>query len=57
MKNIAVNIVRGILVVLSKLPLKFHYFMGDVFAWMASMPLTIFTAIFFIVSYLQTTNI
>ena len=35
MKNIAVNIVRGILVVLSKLPLKFHYFMGDVFAWMA----------------------
>lgn len=35
MKKIAVNIVRGILVVLSKLPLKFHYFMGDIFAWIA----------------------
>ena len=35
MKKIAVNIVRGILVVLSKLPLKFHYFMGGIFAWLA----------------------
>ena len=35
MKKIAVNIVRGILVVLSKLPLKFHYFMGDVLVWIA----------------------
>lgn len=35
MRNIAVNIVRGILVVLSRLPLKFHYFMGDIFAWIA----------------------
>ena len=35
MKKIAVNIVRGILVVMSKLPLKFHYFMGDIFAWLA----------------------
>ena len=35
MKNIAVNIVRAILVVLSKLPLKFHYFMGGIFAWLA----------------------
>ena len=35
MKNIAVNIVRGILVVLSKLPLKVHYFMGGIFAWLA----------------------
>ncbi len=35
MKKIAVNIIRGILVVLSKLPLKFHYFMGSIFAWLA----------------------
>jgi KDO2-lipid IV(A) lauroyltransferase len=35
MKKIAVNIVRGVLVVMSKLPLKFHYFMGDIFAWLA----------------------
>ena len=35
MKRIAVNIVRGMLVILSKFPLKFHYFMGDVFAWIA----------------------
>lgn len=35
MKKIAVNIVRAILVLLSKLPLKFHYFMGDIFAWLA----------------------
>ena len=35
MKKIAVNIIRGILVILSKLPLKFHYFMGGIFAWLA----------------------
>ena len=35
MKKFAVNIIRGILVVLSKLPLKFHYFMGDIMAWLA----------------------
>ena len=33
MKKLAVNIARGMLVVLSKFPLKFHYFMGDVLAW------------------------
>lgn len=35
MKKFAVNIIRGILVILSKLPLKFHYFMGDILAWLA----------------------
>ena len=35
MKNLGVNIVRFFLVGLSKLPLKFHYFMGDIFAWLA----------------------
>ena len=35
MRNLTVNIVRGLLVLLSKLPLKFHYFMGDIFAWIA----------------------
>ena len=35
MKKIAVNITRGALVALSKLPLKFHYFMGDIFAWLS----------------------
>ena len=35
MKKIAVNITRGALVALSKLPLKFHYFMGGIFAWLA----------------------
>ena len=34
MKKFAVNITRGMLVALSKLPLKFHYFMGDILAWM-----------------------
>lgn len=33
MKNIAVNIIRGVIIILSKLPLKFHYFMGDVLSW------------------------
>ncbi len=35
MKKFAVNIIRRMLVVLSKLPLKFHYFMGDILAWLA----------------------
>lgn len=35
MKRIAVKIIRGFLVVLSKLPLKFHYFMGDILSWLA----------------------
>lgn len=35
MNKILVKIVRGCLVLLSKLPLKFHYFMGSVFAWFA----------------------
>lgn len=30
MRKIAINIIRGILVVMSKLPLKFHYFMGGI---------------------------
>ena len=33
MNRIAVKMVRGILVALSWLPLKFHYFMGDILAW------------------------
>ena len=35
MKDLCVHIVRGLIVLLSKLPLKFHYFMGDVLAWLA----------------------
>lgn len=31
--NIAVNLIRGLIVLLSKLPLKFHYFMGDILSW------------------------
>lgn len=27
--------IRGLLVLLSKFPLKFHYFIGDIFAWLA----------------------
>ena len=34
MKKLLVNIIRGLIVVLSKLPLKFHYFMGDILAWL-----------------------
>lgn len=34
MKKVAVKIVRGVLVILSKFPLKFHYFMGDVLSWL-----------------------
>lgn len=35
MKKIIAKFIRGMIVVLSQLPLKFHYFMGDVFAWIA----------------------
>lgn len=35
MKDLRVKFFRGILVALSKLPLKFHYFMGDIFSWLA----------------------
>ena len=35
MSKLAVNIVRFFIVALSKLPLKFHYFMGDVLSWIA----------------------
>lgn len=35
MKSFAVSLIRGLMVLLSKLPLKFHYFMGDIFAWLA----------------------
>lgn len=34
-KTLWVNIVRGMLVALSQLPLGFHYFMGDVLSWIA----------------------
>lgn len=33
MKKILADIIRGIIVLASKLPLKFHYFMGDILAW------------------------
>lgn len=35
MKGLCVHIVRSVIVLLSKLPLKFHYFMGDVLSWLA----------------------
>ena len=35
MKKVSVYIVRGLLRTLSVLPLKFHYFMGDVLSWLA----------------------
>lgn len=35
MKNFSVKVIRGILVILSKLPLRFHYFMGDILSWFA----------------------
>lgn len=35
MNKIFADIIRGFMVLLSKLPLKFHYFMGDVVAWLA----------------------
>lgn len=34
MKKLMVNIARGFLVLLSRFPLKFHYFMGDILAWL-----------------------
>lgn len=34
MKDLCVKIVRGFMVLLSKLPLKFHYFMGDILTWL-----------------------
>ena len=34
MNKLLVNISRGFLHVLSCLPLKFHYFMGDILAWL-----------------------
>jgi KDO2-lipid IV(A) lauroyltransferase len=35
MKSLAVSMIRGLMVLLSRLPLKFHYFMGDVLSWLA----------------------
>ncbi len=35
MKKLLVNIIRGCIVILGKLPLKFHYFMGDMLSWTA----------------------
>lgn len=35
MKKVLACFFRGMLVTLSKLPLKFHYFMGDILAWLA----------------------
>lgn len=35
MKDLCVKVIRGIMVLLSMLPLKFHYFMGDVLSWLA----------------------
>ena len=35
MNDLRVKIARGFLVMLSKFPLKFHYFMGDILAWLA----------------------
>ena len=34
MKKICARFLRGVLVLLSLLPLKFHYFLADIFAWM-----------------------
>ena len=36
MKGLRVNMVRGLLVMLSTFPLKFHYFMGDILSWIAA---------------------
>ncbi len=35
MKRLIADIVRGCIVVMGQLPLKFHYFMGDIFSWFA----------------------
>jgi KDO2-lipid IV(A) lauroyltransferase len=34
MNKLLVNIARGLMVALSKLPLRFHYFMADILAWL-----------------------
>lgn len=34
MNNLLVSILRGLISLMSKFPLKFHYFMGDILAWM-----------------------
>ena len=34
MNKLLVNLVRGLMVALSKLPLRFHYFMADILAWL-----------------------
>ena len=34
MNKLLVNIVRGLMIALSKLPLKFHYFMADILVWL-----------------------
>ena len=34
MNKLFANIVRGVIVLLSRLPLKFHYFMADIMAWL-----------------------
>ena len=33
MKKLLVNIARGVVVVISRLPLRFHYFMGRILSW------------------------
>ena len=35
MKKLFVNIIRGAIVLISKLPLKVHYFVGDILSWIA----------------------
>ena len=35
MKKVLAKIIRGLIVVLAQLPLKFHYFMGDILSWLA----------------------
>lgn len=35
MKKLIASIIRGVIVVVSKLPLRVHYFMGDILAWLA----------------------
>ncbi len=35
MKKLLADIIRGCIFLLGKLPLKFHYFMGDIFSWLA----------------------
>jgi KDO2-lipid IV(A) lauroyltransferase len=35
MKKVVIKIIRALMVLVAKLPLKFHYFMGDVLSWIA----------------------